>query len=247
MEENEFFSNEELETLMLFFLDQASMLLDNANQCLLKLETHTDDDDALNRLKRTLHTLKGDANSVGFGEIGTVCHKLEDLVALWGTISTELTIEILDLLLFGIDAIGDMLQRKRQWVHAPLEVNSIIDRIERFISKHSPHKEVEIKPVEVAFELNEYQKLKIQKALEFGLVKLWKLEAYFDVDCSMHGAGVLILLRELNRVSQVVVSFPDSEDDRIENTDKVIILLLSDEPESIEKVTLVAGVISSAT
>lgn len=247
-EDSGFFSNEELETLMLFFLDQASMLLDNANQCLLKLETHTNDDDALNQLQRTLHTLKGDANSVGFGEIGTVSHKLEDLVALWGIISPELTIEILDLLLFGIDALGDMLQRKRQWVHAPLEIDSIIDRIEKFISKHRAQKAPEeIKQVELAFELNEYQKLKIQKALELGLLKLWKLEAHFDIDCSMHGAGLLILLRELNRVGEVVTTFPDIEDDQIEDVDKVVVIILSDEPISIQQMALVAGVISSVT
>lgn len=244
-EDSGFFSNEELETLMLFFLDQASMLLDNANQCLLKLETHTNDEDALNQLQRTLHTLKGDANSVGFGEIGTISHKLEDLVALWGKISSDLNIEVLDLLLFGIDALGDMLQRKRQWVHAPLEIDSIIDRIDKFINKHSTHKKIEVKQVELIYELNEYQKLKIQKALELGLTKLWQLEAYFDVDCVMHGAGLLILLRELNYVSEVIATFPDVEDDQIEEVEKVIIILLSDETESVEEKALIAGVISS--
>lgn len=246
-EDSGFFSNEELETLMLFFLDQASMLLDSANQCLLKLEMYSNDAEALNQLQRTLHTLKGDANSVGFGEIGTVAHKLEDLVALWGT-ATELTIEILDLLLFGIDALDDMLQRKRQWVHAPLEIDSIIDRIDRFIYKHSEQKKVETKSIELAFELDEYQKLKIQTAiLENSSAKLWKLIAYFDSDCAMHGAGLLMLVRELNKVGEVVVSFPDINSEQLDSVNHVAVIILAEDPDIIEKNAVIIGITSSVT
>ncbi len=246
-EDSGFFSNEELETLMLFFLDQASMLLDTANQCLLKLEMYSNDAEALNQLQRTLHTLKGDANSVGFSEIGTVAHKLEDLVALWGGVAIELTVEILDLLLFGIDALDDMLQRKRQWVHAPLEIDSIIERIDRFIYKHTEQKNTESNNAEFAFELDEYQKLKIQTALENSSAKLWKVVAHFDSDCAMHGAGLLILIRELNKIGEVIDSFPDVNSDQIDSVSAVTIVLLADNPSIVEKNATVVGVTSNVT
>ncbi|MBL8192259.1 MAG: chemotaxis protein CheA [Blastocatellia bacterium] len=246
-EDSGFFSPEELETLMLFFLDQAATLLDNANQSLLRLETRFDDVESLSQLQRTLHTLKGDANSVGFGEIGTVAHKLEDLIALWGGVNVESTIEILDLLLFGIDSLTDMLERKRQWVHAPLEIDSIVDRIEGFVGKHVKSRNLSDKQIDIELKLNEYQKLRIKTALQNEPVELCKLVARFDIDCSMHGAGLLILLREISRVGEIVASFPDIEDEQVEELDKVIIILLAEDLPRIEKVANVVGVTSEVT
>lgn len=246
-EDSGFFSPEELETLMLFFLDQAATLLDNANQSLLRLETRFDDVESLSQLQRTLHTLKGDANSVGFGEIGTVAHKLEDLIALWGGVNVESTIEILDLLLFGIDSLTDMLERKRQWVHAPLEIDSIVDRIERFVGKHVKSRNLSDKQIDIELKLNEYQKLRIKTALQNEPVELCKLVARFDIDCSMHGAGLLILLREISRVGEIIASFPDIEDEQVEELDKVIIILLAEDLPTIEKVANVVGVTSEVT
>lgn len=246
-EDSGFFSPEELETLMLFFLDQAATLLDNANQSLLRLETRFDDVESLSQLQRTLHTLKGDANSVGFSEIGTVAHKLEDLIALWGSVNVESTIEILDLLLFGIDSLTDMLERKRQWVHAPLEIDSIVDRIERFIGKHVKSRNLSDKQIDIELKLNEYQKLRIKTALQNEPVELCKLVARFDIDCSMHGAGLLILLREISRVGEIIASFPDIEDEQVEELDKVIVILLTENLQVVEKVANVVGVTSEVT
>lgn len=246
-EDSGFFSPEELETLMLFFLDQAATLLDNANQSLLRLETRFDDVESLSQLQRTLHTLKGDANSVGFGEIGTVAHKLEDLIALWGGVNVESTIEILDLLLFGIDSLTDMLERKRQWVHAPLEIDSIVDRIERFVGKHVKSRNLSDKQIDIELKLNEYQKLRIKTALQNEPVELCKLVARFDIDCSMHGAGLLILLRAISRVGEIIASFPDIEDEQVEELDKVIIILLAEDLPTIEKAANVVGVTSEVT
>jgi two-component system, chemotaxis family, sensor kinase CheA len=246
-EDSGFFSPEELETLMLFFLDQAATLLDNANQSLLRLETRFDDVESLSQLQRTLHTLKGDANSVGFSEIGTVAHKLEDLIALWGGVNVESTIEILDLLLFGIDSLTDMLERKRQWVHAPLEIDSIVDRIERFIGKHVKSRNLSDKQINIELKLNEYQKLRIKTALQNESVELCKLVARFDIDCSMHGAGLLILLREISRIGEIIASFPDIEDEQVEELDKVIVILLAENLLTVEKVANVVGVTSGVT
>ena len=68
-DDSNLFSNEELEVLMIFFLDQASLILETANKSLLALEANAGDEESLKLLQRSLHTLKGDANSVGFGEI----------------------------------------------------------------------------------------------------------------------------------------------------------------------------------
>lgn len=38
------------------------------------------DDEQLNRLKRELHTLKGDAHVFGFRDVSQLCHKLEELI-----------------------------------------------------------------------------------------------------------------------------------------------------------------------
>jgi len=84
--------------ILKMFLDQELTNLASLEDNILALEKNADGK-ALAELKRTLHTMKGEAGVVGAGEIASVCHKLEDyLSSPHQTRSTELLMEIRDWL-----------------------------------------------------------------------------------------------------------------------------------------------------
>ncbi|MGK5085881.1 chemotaxis protein CheA [Bdellovibrionota bacterium FG-1] len=59
------------------FLEEASQLLTDAEQCFLTLETAPEDASILEKIFRLAHNLKGSAKAVGFDQLGEFTHELE--------------------------------------------------------------------------------------------------------------------------------------------------------------------------
>jgi two-component system chemotaxis sensor kinase CheA len=74
------FTNEEMEQLMAVFRDQSLELLEGMTQDLLILEADGKDAEAMVRLRRAVHTIKGDSACVGLDGITQLAHRLEDLI-----------------------------------------------------------------------------------------------------------------------------------------------------------------------
>ncbi|MFZ5570769.1 MAG: response regulator [Thermodesulfobacteriota bacterium] len=77
----------------------------------LQIEAGQDDDDSLGKIKRMLHTVKGDAAVVGFPAISDVFHRAEDALEeliRGGRCPTEFLLSVKDWLEQVIDNIGDM-------------------------------------------------------------------------------------------------------------------------------------------
>lgn len=68
--------------LVVDFLDEAFSLIDNFEESLLVLEKNPKDSKAINEVFRVAHTIKGGAGTVGFDEIQSFTHKMEDVFDL---------------------------------------------------------------------------------------------------------------------------------------------------------------------
>ncbi len=64
------------------FLDEAFALIDNLEESLLDLEKNPNDSKAINEVFRVAHTIKGGAGTVGFDEIQSFTHRMEDVFDL---------------------------------------------------------------------------------------------------------------------------------------------------------------------
>ena len=96
-------TKDELEQLMGVFRDQAVSILDEMTQDLLTLEADQSDTDALARLRRGAHTIKGDAACIGLEGITDLAHRLEDIFdqVIGGELSFQPT--VVNVFLEGLD------------------------------------------------------------------------------------------------------------------------------------------------
>ena len=62
------------------FLDEASTLLEDAEQCFLQLESNADDTETIAKIFRLAHNLKGSSKAVGFDDMGEFTHHFENLL-----------------------------------------------------------------------------------------------------------------------------------------------------------------------
>ena len=95
----------ELDQLLDIFREQSLQIVDEMSHDLLALESQTADEDAMTRLRRGAHTIKGDSACIGFDGIAQVAHKIEDTFggALEGTIAFNR--RSVDVMLRSLDAI----------------------------------------------------------------------------------------------------------------------------------------------
>jgi chemosensory pili system protein ChpA (sensor histidine kinase/response regulator) len=95
-----------------FFIPEAEEHLQIATQCLLGLESNATADE-INRLFRSVHTIKGSAAQVGLRRLGAVAHRLEDLIGLLRDGALKTSADITDVCLQTVDALRKFLYR--QW------------------------------------------------------------------------------------------------------------------------------------
>src|SRR4051812_42796422 len=59
------------------FLEEATLMLSDAERCFLELERNPKDQATIEQIFRTAHNLKGSAKAVGFAGLGAFTHEFE--------------------------------------------------------------------------------------------------------------------------------------------------------------------------
>jgi len=95
-----------------FFIPEAEEHLQAVTECLLALEGNPNADD-INRLFRSMHTIKGSAAQVGLHRLSAVAHRVEDLIGRLRDGALQPSAEIVDLFLQSVDLLKRFLHR--QW------------------------------------------------------------------------------------------------------------------------------------
>jgi two-component system chemotaxis sensor kinase CheA len=100
----------ELDQLLAVFRDQSLQILEEMGHDLLALEASNADADAMMRLRRGAHTIKGDSACVGLDHIAQLAHKIEDVfdAVLCGEIKFDR--RSVDVILKALDAIKHALE-----------------------------------------------------------------------------------------------------------------------------------------
>ena len=102
-----FFSQERSSELRQLFFESASELLQALNEDGLELERNPEDAEIARRVRRTVHTLKGDAAAAGCPRLSQFAHELED--ALTAEVGSAARTVLAELVLRAADTFGEML------------------------------------------------------------------------------------------------------------------------------------------
>lgn len=87
------------------FLTETTELLEKLDDDLVALEKSSDDAELLNRIFRSIHTVKGASSFLGFDLLVKVTHKTEDVLNRLRKAELQLTPEIMDVILEATDLV----------------------------------------------------------------------------------------------------------------------------------------------
>jgi len=95
------------------YVEETEDILQKAEECIIRLETEYSSAD-VNELFRIAHTIKGSSYMVGYEDIGSIMHKIEDLLDCVRNESILFDQSIVSLCFESIDLVKKMLQCKKE-------------------------------------------------------------------------------------------------------------------------------------
>jgi two-component system, chemotaxis family, sensor kinase CheA len=98
--------------VMEIFVSETEENLQTMEEALVALEDNPDDDEPLQAVFRNIHSLKGNAASVGLEDVAQFAHIVEDLLDRLSARTLQLTPELTTVLLRSVDALRSMVAKK---------------------------------------------------------------------------------------------------------------------------------------
>ncbi|WP_028307530.1 chemotaxis protein CheA [Desulfitibacter alkalitolerans] len=220
------------------FLDEADEQIQLMDENILLLEKNRDDLDILNLIFRAAHTIKGSSASMGFDKMAEVTHSLENVLDLLRQDRLEVTTEIIDLLLEGLDMMkelkGDIISGK----DSELDVSVLIEKLKTVMEGKRIAKEVkeETAAAQTAVSDNtstvSFNKWQTEGAIKFDEIeenlirtaeikgfKVWQVFVALVPDCLMKAARAYIVYNNLKDLGEIIKTHPATEDIEAENFD----------------------------
>ncbi|WP_136515326.1 chemotaxis protein CheA [Geomonas edaphica] len=114
------------------FLAETTELLEKLDDDLITLEKSPEDADLMNRIFRSIHTVKGASSFLGFDMLVKVTHKTEDVLNRLRKVELRLNPEIMDVILEAVDLVKTLV--------ADIKAGEIVERdLEGTINKLIPY------------------------------------------------------------------------------------------------------------
>jgi two-component system chemotaxis sensor kinase CheA len=194
--------NSELRAL---FFESANELLQSLNEAGLELESRPADEELIRRVRRAVHTLKGDSAACGFHKLSELAHELEDV--LTPQVAQARSGDLAELVLAAADSFGAMLTAYQRNVEPPA-VEALHALIRRLLeAPASPEKSASaVVQLPAQFAWTEYEQLMISEAVHRGETvynialridpnSLMRAAAFQLIRNVLHGSGTVIALR----------------------------------------------------
>ncbi|OFZ18751.1 MAG: hypothetical protein A2X94_06095 [Bdellovibrionales bacterium GWB1_55_8] len=139
------------------YLEEASQLLADAEQCFLSLEKASEDASIVEKIFRLAHNLKGSARAVGFMDIGEFTHQLESLLLKIKNKEMQIQSSTVSLLLECNDHLRMMVDTLRTDMDARVDSQALMAEIGRHLngevqSEEAPESLELVPPPASAFE-----------------------------------------------------------------------------------------------
>jgi two-component system chemotaxis sensor kinase CheA len=191
--------------LRAIFFESANELLQSLNEAGLELEARPADDEVIRRVRRAVHTLKGDSAACGFHKLSELAHELEDI--LTPQVAQKHGARFAEVVLAAADSFEAMLSSYQRGKKLP-SLETLHGLIRGLLVESAPAAETpELSGgVPANFAWTEYEQLMISEAVHRGETvynvalridpdSLMRAAAFQLIRNVLHGCGTLIALR----------------------------------------------------
>jgi two-component system chemotaxis sensor kinase CheA len=195
------------------FTGEAEELLDTLSRDLVEFESQGRDvrPEVINKIFREVHSLKGLAGMLGFGEISELAHSLEDMLDRLRMGKIEITKDLIDLLYDAIDSLNrQVISINDPSVSALIDVTGLTRRIHQLVTNQpalvhgNPFSELTLDE-QTRKSLTEYEEHRLQENVR-ARKQILAVEVRFDF--SDFDEKLRALTELLNASGEVISTLP---------------------------------------
>ncbi|RLT43853.1 MAG: hypothetical protein DWI58_02625 [Chloroflexi bacterium] len=111
------------------FLQEVESLLELLDEDIIRLEHEAGDEELLQEIFRAAHTLKGSSGMLGFAEMASLTHAMEDLLDRVRKGTQPVTPELIDVLLMSLDGLKVLRDNLVSGQDATLDVGPMVEQL----------------------------------------------------------------------------------------------------------------------
>jgi len=222
--------DERVSDLRELFFETAHELLQTLNEDGLALERGAGDQEAIRRVRRVVHTLKGDAGAIGMRELSELAHEFEDV--LTPELAAERGREVAEAVLAAADTFESLLSAARKGLPSPggATLRALIGKLCAAPATHASPSAVppaRNRP-EARFDWSEYERSLISEAMSRG-------EAVYQVAVTLEAASLMPsaawqLVRNVFHSCGSILALHPADDAHAEHVEIVEAAIASDLP-----------------
>lgn len=228
------------------FIDESKEHLQHMNTILLDLENNTEDLNLLNEIFRIAHTIKGMAGTMGFTQVASVTHEMENVLHKVRNGEIPVTTGIVDILFECFDMLEDHINSlESTGQESSTDASPLVKKLQDILinkgfvsaSRQASSPTVEenedaqvqvtahegTSPEEFQLSLSEIGDV-LKAAMAQALNPL-KIRVTLDENCMLKAARSFIIFNTLEQSGDIVKSFPSAEEIEDEQFDSSFELL----------------------
>ncbi|MFK9090550.1 chemotaxis protein CheW [Bacillus salipaludis] len=220
----------DLSNYLEMFLEESRDHLQAINDELLKLELEPENTAIINEIFRSAHTLKGMAGSMGFEDLASLTHQMENVLDLLRNSQLSITSEIMDVIFKCVDYIEKMVNSIEQGGDGKENVTEIVSQL-AMIQDPSTDYQVDLmdasREVAAAADLviDEYQNSIINEARMMGN-NVYQITVSLDERCVMKSVRAYMVFQVAEELGEIIQTSPPVEEIEEEKFDQSFTLLL---------------------
>lgn len=197
------------------FIDEAKEHIDTITQSMLILEKEPGNQEVVNMLFRSAHTLKGSSGMMGFKDFQELTHAMEDVFDDMRKGNSPSS-DLISALLECVDALTDRLEKIKNQVSGEINVAELKDKLQSAKSSLKNAKPKNEQLPKSALENSQIvfcdtEKTAIANAQNAG-EQGFLIQMKFSEDCSYKGVRASMVLERVAEVARIIKTVPASGD-----------------------------------
>ena len=191
------------------FLSDTGEHLNDMEEELVQLEQQPGDKERIHEVFRHLHSIKGMSSSMGYDEMASLAHRLEDLMDYHREHGVAVKSEEVDFLLRGLDEFRKQLKaitEDRPLDEVPFDLVEGVDRLTRRMKTVEKAEKKAPAPL-----VSRVPSVPIQDAEAAGV---YLVKANISADCSVPSVRAYLIYRRLAELGEITHSDPSVDDMR---------------------------------
>ncbi|WP_372631730.1 chemotaxis protein CheW [Cohnella sp.] len=218
----------EMNQYMSMFIDESNDHLQALNENMLRLEQQPEDIGIVQVIFRSAHTLKGMSATMGFEDLASLTHEMENVLDLVRNEKLSMNGHIFDTLFKCLDALEAMVQDIIGGGTGKGEVDELVERLKGIVKgdtgaaasasgTSAPAKAAAALPASLV--LDQYQLSILAQSIEGGHTAYF-IEVRVREDCLLKAARAYMVFDVLERNGEVVKSYPSVQEIEQEQFDR---------------------------